>query len=80
MPPERRGTSLECEPYWSSTKNLKGQTHIFNEGKLEGAKPLQNLSFPSCRELYIPILERGIKQVPRKIKDFSGCLKGVRLI
>jgi molybdopterin-guanine dinucleotide biosynthesis protein A len=25
-------------------------------------------------------MERGIKRVPRKIKDFSGCLKGVRLI
>jgi len=24
--------------------------------------------------------EMGIKQVPRKIEDFSGCLKGVRLI
>jgi hypothetical protein len=23
---------------------------------------------------------RGIKRVPRKIEDFSGCLKGVRLI
>jgi len=27
-----------------------------------------------------PFKERGIKRVPRKIKDFSGCLKGVRLI
>jgi len=25
-------------------------------------------------------MERGIKRVPRKIFDFSGCLKGVRLI
>ena len=25
------------------------------------------------------IKERGIKRVPRKIKDFSGCFKGVRL-
>jgi hypothetical protein len=24
-------------------------------------------------------MERGIKRVPRKIEDFSGCLKGVRL-
>jgi len=24
--------------------------------------------------------ERGIKGVPRQIFDFSGCLKGVRLI
>jgi len=24
--------------------------------------------------------ERGIKRVPRKISDFSGCLKGVRSI
>jgi len=23
---------------------------------------------------------RGIKRVPRKIEDFSGCFKGVRLI
>ena len=25
-------------------------------------------------------MERGIKRVPRKIEDFSGCFKGVRLI
>jgi len=30
--------------------------------------------------IYIHIKERGIKRVPRKIEDFSGCLKGVRLI
>jgi len=32
--------------------------------------------------LFPPLLEkeRGIKRVPRKIEDFSGCLKGVRLI
>jgi len=26
------------------------------------------------------IKERGIKRVPRKIEDFSGCLKRVRLV
>jgi len=30
--------------------------------------------------IYIHIMERGIKGVPRKIEDFSGCFKGVRLI
>jgi len=36
----------------------------------------------SLTQLIPPLLikERGIKRVPRKIEDFSGCLKGVRLI
>jgi len=38
-----------------------------------GAKPLF---------LLIPLFFKGggIKRVPRKIEDFSGCLKGVRLV
>ena len=40
---------------------------------MKGLTPLQKIIFP-------PLLhkERGIKRVPRKIEDFSGCLKGVR--
>jgi len=30
-------------------------------GKFEGAKPLQNQSFPLMQGIHLPILERGIK-------------------
>jgi hypothetical protein len=46
-------------------------------GRLRGVSaPLSSPPSPP------PLLEkeRGIKRVPRKIEDFSGCLKGVRLI
>jgi hypothetical protein len=33
---------------------------------------------PSFLFLPLSLQERGIKQVPRKIEDFSGCFKGVR--
>jgi len=36
--------------------------HQPKKGKDEGAKPLQNLSSPSCKE-DVPIMERGIKGV-----------------
>jgi len=38
---------------------------------VRGAKPLSYLRSP------FPLIRgRGIKRVPRKIEDFSGCLKG----
>ena len=43
------------------------------------AKPLfQNLSLPLVKSK--TLRGKGIKRVPRKIEDFSGCLKGMGLI
>jgi len=46
---------------------------------LWGKKPLLYNQFPLMIGIHIHIMERGIKWVPRKIEDFSGCLRGVRL-
>jgi len=45
----------------------------FINGGFKGAKPLV-IKIPLSLE------GEGAKRVPRKIKDFSGCLKGVRVI
>jgi recombination protein RecA len=47
----------------------------------EGLTPSPSFLFlPLMLKIHLPITERGTKQVPRKIEDFSGCFKGVRLI
>jgi len=47
---------------------------IVTKGVLEGRSPSKEIIFP------LPLIRgRGIKGVPRKIKDFSGCIKGDRV-
>ena len=47
---------------------------VVARGSFRGAKPLFKNHLP------LPLVKgKGIKRVPRKIEDFSGCLKGIGL-
>ncbi len=57
----------------------QGKTELYGEAE-EGAICLPFLDRLFGNPSPSPFKERGIKRVPRKIEDFSGCIKGVRLI
>jgi len=69
---ERKGldSSQRISPFAGENPNLRGVSK-------RGASPSSNI-LPLMIGIHIHILERGIKGVPRKIEDFSGCIKGVR--
>jgi hypothetical protein len=52
---------------------VKERLSLQIEGVLEGRSPSNITISPS-------LIREGDKRVPRKIKDFSGCLKGIGLL